>query len=200
MLRIGLTGGIGSGKSTIAKVFEVLGIPVYYADDAAKNLMNKDEALRKKIIHHFGEDSYTADGKLNRSFIAKIVFNNNEKLALLNALTHPAVLHDSEEWLLKQTAPYTLREAALIFESDIYKYLDYVIGVSAPEELRIARTMKRDKVSKEEVLKRMKNQMEEKIKMEKCDFLIFNDEVQMVIPQVLELHQQLLLKKSKLLP
>jgi len=195
MLRIGLTGGIGSGKSTVAKIFEVLGIPVYYADDAAKRLMNEDDNLKQQIIQHFGSEAYT-DGQLNRGFIAKMVFNNKEKLELLNSLTHPAVIHDSEEWIKAQTAPYTIREAALIFESGINKYLDYVIGVSSPEELRIERTMKRDNVSREEVLKRMKSQIEENEKITLCDFVIYNNEEQFIMPQVLELHKRLIIAKS----
>jgi len=189
MLRIGLTGGIGSGKSTVAKIFEVLGIPVYYADDAARRLMNEDENLKQQIIHHFGSDAYV-DGKLNRSHLAKMVFDDKEKLALLNSLTHPAVMHDSEEWMKAQNAPYTLREAALIFESGINKYLDYVIGVSSPESQRIQRTINRDSVTSEQVLARMKNQWDEDVKMQLCDFIIYNDEEQLVMPQVLALHKK----------
>ena len=190
MLRIGLTGGIGSGKSTVAKIFEVLGIPVYYADDAAKRLMNEDKNLQEEIIRHFGAESYI-HGKLNRGYISSLVFNNREKLELLNALTHPAVMHDSEEWIKRQTSPYTIREAALIFESGIHKQLDYVIGVSAPEELRVERVMQRDHVSEDEVKKRMKNQMDENEKMKLCDFVLYNNEEQLLMPQVLELHQKL---------
>jgi dephospho-CoA kinase len=191
MLRVGLTGGIGSGKSTVAKIFEVLGIPVYYADVAAKRLMNEDERLRRQINTHFGSDAY-ADGKLNRSYIAKVVFNDKEKLELLNSLTHPAVMADSEKWIKAQTAPYAIREAALIFESGIHKHLDYVIGVSAPEPLRIQRTIKRDNITWEEVVARMKNQMDELTKMQLSDFVIYNDELQLVVPQVLSLHKKLL--------
>jgi dephospho-CoA kinase len=190
MLKIGLTGGIGSGKSTVAKIFEVLGIPVYYADDAARRLMNEDKNLKEQIIGHFGRDAYS-NGQLNRSFIAKMVFNNKEKLELLNSLTHPAVMHDSEEWLKAQIAPYAIREAALIFESGIHKHLDYVIGVSSPEELRIERTMKRDHVSREDVLKRIKSQMDETEKISRCDFVIYNDEEQFIMLQVLALHRKL---------
>lgn len=190
MLRIGLTGGIGSGKSTVAKIFEVLGIPVYYADDAARQLMNENEHLKKQIIQHFGGEAYT-NGQLNRSFIASMVFNDKEKLALLNSLTHPAVIHHSEEWMQAQTALYAIREAALIFESGIHKRLDYVIGISSPEELRIERTMKRDHISRDEVLKRMKSQMDENEKIKRCDFVIYNNEEQFVMPQVLELHRKL---------
>ena len=116
MLKIGITGGIGSGKSTVAKIFEVLGVPVYYADAAARRLMNEDDEIRQNLIKHFGPDSYK-DGKLNRSYVSSIVFNNKEKLELLNQLTHPATIRDANEWMQKQNAPYTLKEAALIFES-----------------------------------------------------------------------------------
>jgi len=189
MLRIGLTGGIGSGKSTVAKIFEVLGIPVYYADDEARKLMNENENLKQQIIKLFGAESYI-DGKLNRKHISSLVFNNKEKLAVLNSITHPAVIHHGEEWMRKQNAPYAIHEAALIFESGSNKNLDYVIGVSAPESLRIERTMQRDNIPKEQVLARMKNQMDEKEKMQRCDFIIYNDEQQLILPQVLGLHRK----------
>jgi dephospho-CoA kinase len=190
MLKVGLTGGIGSGKSTVAKIFEILGIPVYYADNAAKRLMNEDEDLKASIIKHFGTESYI-NNQLNRSWIASIVFNNEEKLALLNSLTHPATILDANEWMRKQTSPYIIKEAALLFESRSDAYLDYVIGVSAPAPLRIRRTMQRDHVTEEEVLKRMARQMDEETKMQRCDFIIVNDEQQMVMPQVLALHEKL---------
>jgi len=189
MLRIGLTGGIGSGKSTVAKIFEVLGIPVYYADEAARKLMN-EEPLKQQIIDHFGAQSYK-DGQLDRSFLAGVVFRQKEKLEWLNSLTHPAVLRDSEAWLEKQTAPYTIREAALVFESGIHHYLDGVIGVSAPKDLRIKRVMKRDGSELEEVERRIENQMDETQKMSLCNFVIFNDEKQLLLPQVLALHSKL---------
>ena len=190
MLKVGLTGGIGSGKSTIAKIFEVLGIPVYYADDAAKRLMNEDDKLKEDIIRHFGKESYTND-RLNRSYLASLVFNNEEKLALLNSLTHPATINDANEWMQKQRSPYIIKEAALIFESGSNDQLDYVIGVYAPAPLRIRRTMLRDNVTEEEVLKRISRQMNEEEKMKRCDFIITNDEQQMVLPQVLALHEKL---------
>lgn len=190
MLKVGLTGGIGSGKSTVAKIFEILGIPVYYADDAAKRLMNEDEDLKASIIKHFGTESYI-NNQLNRSWIASIVFNDEEKLALLNSLTHPATIRDSNEWMRKQTSAYTIKEAALIFESGSDAYLDYVIGVKAPAPLRISRTMQRDHITEEEVLKRMARQMNEETKMQRCDFIIVNDEQQMIMPQVLALHEKL---------
>jgi dephospho-CoA kinase len=191
ILRVGITGGIGSGKSTVAKVFEVLGIPIYDADSAAKRIMNEDEQLREQLIQHFGPETYT-NGILNRKHLASLVFNNPGKLELLNSLVHPVTIRDSERWMQRQTTPYALKEAALIFESGANANLDYVIGVSAPDALRIHRTMQRDQVTRDEVLARMRKQIKQAIKMRLCDFVIVNDEQQAVIPQVMALHQQLL--------
>lgn len=196
MLKIGLTGGIGSGKSTVARIFEVLGIPVYYADDAAKRMMNEDEELKQKIQQQFGNDIYK-DGKLDRKKMADIVFASPDKLNQLNALIHPATIKDAERWMQKQTTPYTLKEAALIFESGAQEHLDYVIGVTAPAPLRIQRTMQRDGVSREEVIARMDKQMDETIKMKLCDFVLVNDEQEMLLPQVIALHEKLLMLVKK---
>ena len=136
VLKIGLTGGLGSGKSTIAKIFEVLGIPVYYADTEAKRIMNDDPHLKAEIIKHFGSGSYSGN-QLNRQYLSAIVFDNKDQLSLLNSLVHPATIRDSKEWISKQTTPYAIKEAALIFESGTQEYLDYVIGVSAPTHLRM---------------------------------------------------------------
>jgi dephospho-CoA kinase len=190
MLKIGLTGGIGSGKSTVAKVFEVLGIPVYYADDAARRIMNEDELLKQQIIEHFGASSYK-NNQLDRPYIASQVFNNKEKLELMNSLVHPATIRDAEQWMRKQTTPYAIKEAALIFESGSQDQLDYVIGVSAPTPLRLLRAMKRDGSTRDQVLARMGKQIQEAIKMRLCDFVIYNDEQQAVIPQVISLHEKL---------
>jgi dephospho-CoA kinase len=189
VLRIGLTGGIGSGKSVVAKVFETLGIPVYYADDAAKRLMNTNEELKAAIIKNFGEASYV-NGELNRKYMASVVFNDKEKLELLNSLTHPATIRDAEEWMKRQTSPYIIKEAALLFESGANKILDFVIGVSAPLSLRIKRVMERDNSIEEDVMKRISRQMDEEEKMKLCDFVIMNDEQELVIPQVQELHKK----------
>lgn len=191
MLKVGLTGGIGSGKSTIAKIFEVLGIPVYYADQAARRLMQEDEEVKASVIGHFGKESYTGY-QLNRAHLASLVFTSEEKLALLNSLTHPATIRDSNAWMQQQTTPYIIKEAALIFESGSGEHLDYIIGVYAPVSLRIQRTMARDGISREEVQKRMSRQINEEMKMKLCDFVISNDEQQLVIPQVIALHEKLL--------
>jgi dephospho-CoA kinase len=190
-LKVGITGGIGSGKTTVARIFEVLGIPVYYADDAAKRIMNEDELLRRNIIHEFGDESYL-HGTLNREYLASIVFKDKKKLAALNALVHPATIRNSNAWMKCQTSIYSIREAALIFESGVQDQLDYVIGVSAPVEVRIQRAMMRDKLSREQVMDRMDRQINETIKMRLCDFVITNDNKKPVIPQVIKLHEKLL--------
>ena len=191
MLKVGLTGGIGSGKTTVAKIFELLGVPVYYADDAAKRIMNEDKELKAAIQKQFGEESYR-DGELDRSYLASKVFNDSFQLEILNSLVHPATIRDASDWMNQQTSPYTIREAALIFESGAAEGLDYVIGVYAPTQLRIKRTMERNNVSHDEVVKRINNQLDEEIKMKLCDFVVRNDEQQLLIPQIIGLHQKLL--------
>ena len=191
MLKIGLTGGLGSGKSTVAHIFEVLGIPVYHADAASKRLMNDDDKVKADVQNAFREDVYI-DGKLNRKYLSEIVFNDKIKLELLNSIVHPATLLDAEDWLNKQTTPYAIKEAALIFESGSDKFLDLVIGVKSPLPLRLQRAMKRDNITSEEAMARIEKQMDEETKINLCNFVIVNDEQQMVIPQVLELHQKFL--------
>lgn len=188
MLRIGLTGGIGSGKTTVAKIFEGLDIPVYYADDAARRLMNTNEELKISIEKNFGKESYK-DGELDRKHLASIVFNDKEKLDLLNSLTHPVTIADAEQWITRQTSPYIIKEAALLFESGAAEKLDCVIGVYAPQHIRVKRVMDRDGLPAEEVMKRISRQIDEEMKMKLCDFVITNNEERLVIPQVLELHK-----------
>ena len=189
MIKVGLTGGIGSGKTTVAKVFETLGIPVYYADDRTKYLMNTDETLKASIIQHFGNDTYK-NGELDRKYLAAIVFNNKEKLELLNSLTHPITIRDADEWMKQQTTLYTIKEAALLFESGAAQQLDYIIGVYAPQHIRVKRVVQRDNLPVEDVMKRISRQIDEEMKMKLCDFIITNNDHQLVIPQVLELHKR----------
>lgn len=197
VLKVGLTGGIGSGKSTVAQLFEVFGIPVYYADKEAKKLMNENTALKQAIVENFGKEAYTNE-VLNRKYISSIVFSDPLKLELLNSIVHPATKKDAENWMDRQETVYAIHEAALIFEANVSDRLDYVIGVSSPQELRIKRAMERDNVAREEIVKRMTKQLDEEIKMSKCDFVVINDEQQLLIPQVLELHQKLIaLSKQK---
>ena len=195
MLKIGLTGGIGSGKSTVGKIFELLLIPVYYADAASKRLYHSDKDLMDKIKSHFGEDVYTND-VLNKATLASRVFNQPGELEYLNSLVHPLTIKDANEWMNVQNAPYVIKEAALIFESGSGSELDYIIGVRAPLHIRLKRVMDRDGVTREEVLSRMNRQIAETIKMKLCDFIIDNNEQSLVIPQVLKLHQFLLQKAS----
>jgi dephospho-CoA kinase len=193
MLRVGLTGGIGSGKSTVAALFEVLGIPVGYADREAKEVMDHDPALREAITRHFGASAY-AGGTLNRSWLASQVFPSPDKLGILNSLVHPATILAGQRWMEEQSgkAPYAVREAALIFESRSAASLDFIIGVYTPTPLRIHRAMLRDHSTKEQVLQRMRHQIDEDIKMRLCDVIIVNDDQQAIIPQVLNLHRRLL--------
>ena len=195
MLRIGITGGIGSGKSTVAGIFSVLGIPVYNSDNASKRLMAENENLKRNIIASFGESSYV-NGMLNRKYLAAQVFENSKKLALLNSLVHPATINDARQWMEKQKFVDVIKEAALIFESGSNEFLDFVIGVQSPRELRIERALKRDNVTRGEIEARMKLQIDEDEKMKRCNFIIVNDEQQMLIPQVLSLHEKLLKEGS----
>lgn len=191
MLRIGITGCIGSGKSTVANIFRQLNIPVYVADDRAKWLMTNHAEIRKGLVALFGEQAYLPTGELNRTHISAEAFRNKELLAQLNALVHPVVIHDFDEWSKSHSrAPYVIKEAALMFESDSYLQLNAVITVTSPQELRIHRTMTRSGLSKQEVMARMQNQMPEDEKKSLSQYIIINDEVSALLPQVLQLHEQ----------
>ncbi|HEV8514695.1 MAG TPA: dephospho-CoA kinase [Cyclobacteriaceae bacterium] len=191
-LRIGVTGGIGSGKSLICKIFTCLQIPVYDADSMARNLMTTDSVLIDQIKEEFGESSYHSDGSLNREHLSKKVFNDPDKLEKLNQLVHPRVGIDSENWIERNKAhTYVVKEAALLYESGAHKSLDKIIVVTAPERLRVQRVLIRDKSrSEEEVVRIIRNQMDEEEKIKKADFIIRNDETELVVPQVLKLHER----------
>jgi dephospho-CoA kinase len=195
MLKIGLTGGMGTGKTTVAQIFETLAIPIYYADQAAKDLMNSSPVLKEQIIDSFGPETYK-DGKLDRVYLANIVFNDMEKLNLLNSIVHPATLNDATLWMQNQKTPYAVKEAALIFETNMEDYFDFIIGVAAPESLRLERIMKRDQISEDHIYQRISRQMDESEKIDRCDFVIVNDGVRALIPQVLNIHSTLLSKIS----
>ncbi len=191
-LLIGLTGGIGSGKSLIAKIFSCLGTPVYDADSRAKKLMNSDSILIDAIKKEFGNSAYQNSGVLNRDFMAAMVFNDEKKLNKLNSLVHPRVKEDNEQWIRENSEKkYLVKEAALLFESGSYKSLDKVIVASAPENVRIERVLQRDPHrSRSELIKIIANQMSEAEKLKRADYVIMNDESQLVIPQVLKLHER----------
>lgn len=191
MIKVGLTGGIGSGKSTVAQVFEVLGIPVYSSDLASRRLMNEDPDLINSIKDIFSDKAYEG-GKLNRSYLASLVFDNKEKLAQLNALVHPATIRDGDKWIAAQNGPYAIRESSLIFEAGMQGSFDLVIGVSAPKALRIQRVMERDGINREAVLARMQHQIQENVKMRLCDIVILNDDQHPVLVQALDVHQRIL--------
>lgn len=189
MLKIGITGGIGSGKSTVANIFKVLGIPVFDADSVAKQVMENDLQLREQLIAQFGDASFQ-DGKLNRAYLASIVFKDPYQLALLNAMVHPITLKAADDWMQLQSAPYAIKEAALIFEAGAGAGLDLIIGVTAPTAIRIQRVMQRDGISRDAVLERMDKQIDESIKMRLCDFVILNDNLHLLTTQVLDLHKR----------
>jgi dephospho-CoA kinase len=193
MLKVGITGGIGSGKTTVCQVFETLGIPVLYADETARYLMDNDALLVDNIKTLFGQDIYIS-GKLDRTKVAATVFNQPGTLQQLNNLVHPAVIRYTETWIAQQQTPYVIKEAAIFFESGTNAGIDIMVGVYAPQELRIKRAMQRDNITREKVLARMASQMNEEEKMKLCDFVITNDEVEPIIPQVLKLHELFLEK------
>ena len=190
MLKVGITGGIGSGKTTVSKVFEVLGIPVFYADVVAKEIMVTDLILMEGVRAAFGQESYSAAGVLNNKHIANIVFNDTLQLEALNALVHPAVFRAFDTWIagIPSTTPYILKEAALLFESDSYKMCDTSILVLAPEAVKLNRVMKRDQVTEEQVRARMNKQLSDQQKLALADHQIHNDESQSIILQVMDLH------------
>ncbi len=191
-LQVGITGGIGSGKTTVCKIFETLGIPVYYSDERAKWLIENDRELIFGIKALLGEQAYDADGHYNRPYVAKQVFTDKAKLQALNGLVHPAVFKDSQSWQQSQLeASYSLKEAALIFESGNYRLLDKVIVVTAPRALRIERVVKRDGTSATAVEDRMNAQWPQEEKVKLADFLIHNDGKQPLIPQVIQIHRVL---------
>ena len=192
--QIGITGGIGSGKSTICKIFTCLGVPVYDADSRAKSIMTTDGILIEQIKKEFGDLAYLPDGSLGREYLSRVIFENQEKRTLLNQMVHPRVAADTDRWLdQNQRASYVVREAALLIESGAYLRVDKVLLVTAPEELRIKRVLARDPHRlREEVVKIMATQLPEEEKKKVADVVVYNDETQLLVPQILHLHNQFL--------
>ncbi|GAA4885541.1 dephospho-CoA kinase [Flaviramulus aquimarinus] len=190
MIIVGLTGGIGSGKTTVAKAFKALGVPVYIADEEAKKLMNKSKIIKRKLNQLFGEKAYV-DGKLNKPFIANIIFNDKTFLQKMNAIIHPRVAKHFKKWVLKQEAPYVIKEVAILFENNGHHACDYVITVTAPKALKIERLLERDDTSKEKIEAIMKNQWTDAEKVKLSDFVIDNTSLHETKSQVLEIHQEI---------
>lgn len=201
-LKVGITGGIGSGKSTICRIFNrVYGIPIYDADSMAKWLMNNDLELIRALKNAFGELLYTTDLNgavvLNKPYLSDLVFSNADALKKLNSIVHPAVARHSEKWFFAQkNVPYTIKEAALLIESGSYKKLDALIGVTAPENIRIQRTMLRDNATEEQVRARIASQMPDAEKMSFCDYIIQNNGIDSVLEQIYFIHLQLVRKTN----
>ncbi|MEW4924212.1 dephospho-CoA kinase [Algibacter sp. 2305UL17-15] len=193
MIIVGLTGGIGSGKTTVAKEFQSLGIPVYIADVEAKKLMNRSKVIKRKLIALFGDKAYI-EGKLNRPFIANIIFNDTSYLSKMNGIVHPKVARHFEKWVAKQDAPYVIKEVAILFENGGDKQCDFTIIVTAPKSLRIKRLLKRDNTSEEKIKSIMKNQWSDAKKVALSDFVISNKTLEKTKLQVLDIHQQILSK------
>jgi len=191
-MKIGITGGIGSGKSYVSRIFRALGVPCYDADREAKELMNSDRHIREALVKAFGPGVYGSDGLLDRACLSTLVFRDREKLDVLNGIVHPIVIRHAEEWAAAQAHPYSLKEAALLFESGSYRLLDRTVLVSAPEEERIRRVMRRDSISREQVEQRIGKQMPEEEKAKLADFVIVNDGETPLLPQVLTLHEAFL--------
>ena len=197
MLKVGITGGIGSGKTTVCRIFEMLGIPVFYADTVSRNLVQQNPEVIAAIKASFGNGIYR-DALLNTKALAKIVFNDPEKLRKLNSIVHPSVFRMFNEWIAKHAGyAYVLKEAALIFETNAHLTLDAVIVVTAPETMRIKRVMQRDGATEADVQQRMKQQMPEAEKRKQATFIIHNDESELLIPQILAIHKKLLLLHPK---
>ncbi len=191
MLKVGITGGIGSGKSTVCRVFSVLGIPVFESDKIARELMNTDTEIKQQLVDLFGTAVYLPDHTINRKYLAGIVFNNPSLLAQLNTIVHPVVRKTFFDWCEKQQTPYIIHEAAILFESGFYKMMDKTITVITSEHERIQRVMKRDGITLEMVNERIKNQWNDQQRMELADFVIGNNDDELVIPQIIEIDKKL---------
>jgi len=191
MIKVAVTGGIGSGKSVVCSVFEKLGIPVFYADESAKELLDSDKDIKEKLISYFGKPIFGKDDKLVRSKFAEIIFNNKTYLTTVNGIVHPRVRKEFDNWVEKQTSPYVIEEIAILFESGQAHLFDKIISVTAPLEMRIERVMKRDNISREKVLDRLNNQDNDESRIERSDFIIINNDRELLLPQIIDIHKKL---------
>ena len=200
MLQIGLTGGIGSGKSLAGRIFSMLGVPVYQSDTAAKRLYDTDPQLREEVKALFGKTVYGVDGKLNRAMLAKIIFANSDNLAKINAIVHPAVVRDFKRFAasLNKSVPYLIQETAILYEADLERVFDAVINVYAPEDLRINRIVARGGDG-EDARRRIAFQMPDKIKIERADYNIINDDKHLITPQIINIHTRIINSYTRLL-
>lgn len=190
-IKLGITGGIGSGKTSVCKVFGVLGIPFFSADPEAREIMDKDTTIIRRINSIAGKDLYST-GSLDRMALANLIFNNNSLLEKVNSLVHPVVFDHFRRWELKQDAPYVIFEAAILFESGASKLVDRIATIVAPVEERVERVILRNKLSREQVMERMRNQMDDDSRIKLSDYVIYNSENDMIIPAILKIHEDLL--------
>lgn len=191
MKAIGLTGGIGSGKSTVARILRQMGYPVYIADKEASRLMNTHPEIQKELQQRFGPAIYTAQGAIDKPKMAQLVFNDAQALADLNRIVHPRVMEDFRQWSLQQNSLLVFFESAILFEAGLDRFFHSVICVSAPESLRISRVVERDRTTSDKVEERIRNQSDEALKCQKADFVIYNDRNHMILEQLLETLQKL---------
>jgi dephospho-CoA kinase len=189
--RLGITGGIGSGKTSVCKVFNVLGIPFFSADPEAKLIMDSDKAIIKQINTIAGKDLY-ANGSLDRMELAKLIFNDNSLLGKVNSLVHPVVFEHFRQWNARQSSPYVIMEAAILFESGADKLVDRIATIVTPIEERIDRVIHRNSLTREQVFERMKNQMDDETRVKLSDYVIYNSERDMIIPAILKIHEDIL--------
>ena len=190
-IKVGITGGIGSGKSTICKIFKLLGVPVFEADVVAKQLQNTNQKVKNGLINLFGKDIYTREGVVDRKKLASIIFNDDFPISKVNELIHPVVREEFENWLKKQNSTYIVHEAAILFESGFYKMMDFTILVSAPEEQRVEWVTKRDGVNRDIVTQRIKRQWSEEKKQKLASFVIYNNNNNLIIPEVIAIDKNL---------
>jgi dephospho-CoA kinase len=189
--KLGITGGIGSGKTSVCRVFTVLTIPVFSADREASQIMENDSGIQEKLNYITGRDLY-AKGRMDRQALASIIFNDKAILEKVNALVHPVVFQNFSKWAVEQTSPYVIMEAAILFESGAADYVDKVATVVAPVDQRVERVIRRNKLTKDQVMERMRNQMSDETRISMSDYIIYNSENDMIIPAILKIHQEIL--------